>query len=198
MKLESKRSRSSIALASLALACSLALAWPAYAELNAIVRITGAAQGQIKGSVTQKGREGAIAVIATAHELNVPVDAATGRASGKRQHKPFVITKELDKSSVPLRAALVQNETLSEVVVQYYAPSKVGAVAGAGAEALYLTVKLHKARITNIRHIMPNNKNPELQKLAAYEEISFAYEDISWEWADGGLKAEDGASGASK
>jgi hypothetical protein len=36
-----------------------------------------------------------------------PRDAASGLATGKRMHKPFVITKELDKSSV----VLAQDET---------------------------------------------------------------------------------------
>jgi hypothetical protein len=33
------------------------------------------------------------------HEVVSPRDAASGLPTGKRQHKPFVITKELDKSS---------------------------------------------------------------------------------------------------
>ena len=37
--------------------------------------------------------------IAFEYDVKSPRDAASGQSSGKRQHKPFTITKELDKSS---------------------------------------------------------------------------------------------------
>ena len=67
--------------------------------LNAYLTLTGETQGDIKGSVTQAGREDSIMVIATQHEIVSPRDAASGLPTGKRQHKPFVITKEIDKSN---------------------------------------------------------------------------------------------------
>jgi len=38
-------------------------------------------------------------VIAVEHEVLSPCDAASGLPTGKRQHKPLSITKEVDKSS---------------------------------------------------------------------------------------------------
>jgi len=67
--------------------------------LNAYMKITGETQGDIVGSVTQSGREDSIMVIGTTHEVVSPRDAASGLPTGKRQHKPFTITKEVDKSS---------------------------------------------------------------------------------------------------
>ena len=67
--------------------------------LNAYLKLTGQKQSDIKGSVTQKGREGKIMVIAASHEIISSRDAASELATGKRQHKPFTITKELDKST---------------------------------------------------------------------------------------------------
>ncbi|HRI69004.1 MAG TPA: type VI secretion system tube protein Hcp, partial [Polyangium sp.] len=40
--------------------------------LNAYLRLKGQKQGEIKGSVTQKGREGSIMVIAVSHEIISP------------------------------------------------------------------------------------------------------------------------------
>ena len=88
--------------------------------LNALLRITGAKQGEIRGSVTQKGREGKIAVIAVSHEIVSPRDVATGEATGKRQHRPLVVTKELDRSSVPLRQMLVTNEAVKDWELQFF------------------------------------------------------------------------------
>ena len=85
--------------------------------LTAYLRVVGTRQGEIKGSVTQKGREGRIAVIAVSHELLSPRDAATGQATGKRQHKPFVITKELGALDSRLGSdAMAHIVDLSDVV----------------------------------------------------------------------------------
>ena len=46
--------------------------------LNAYLKLKGQKQGPIAGSVTQKGREGKIMVIATSHEIVSPRDAASG------------------------------------------------------------------------------------------------------------------------
>jgi type VI protein secretion system component Hcp len=45
---------------------------------------------------------------------------------------------------------------------------------------------------------MPNNKNPEQQKLAAYEQVTFTYETITWTWNDGGLSVTDTWGGAGR
>ena len=59
---------------------------------------------QITGLCTGKIRcaDGSCS-IAFEYDVKSPRDVASGQSSGKRQHKPFVITKELDKSS-PLLA----------------------------------------------------------------------------------------------
>jgi type VI protein secretion system component Hcp len=47
-----------------------------------------------------------------------PRDSATGMASGKRMHKPFTITKEVDKASPLLTKACASGQHFSEVDVQ--------------------------------------------------------------------------------
>lgn len=91
--------------------------------LNAFLHLKGVKQGDIKGSVTQKGREGKIMVMAAGHEITVPRDIASWLPTGRRMHKPFVITKELDKSSPLLYQALVNNEILTEWELQCWAPA---------------------------------------------------------------------------
>lgn len=158
--------------------------------LNAYLKLTGQKQGDIKGSVTQKGREGKIMVIAVNHEIISPRDATSGLATGKRQHKPFTITKELDKSTPLLFSALVNNETIISWELQFFI-AKIKSGAGAGGETNHYTVKLTNASITDIKSIMPNNKISELAKLLEYEEISFTYQSIEWTWVDGGITAKD-------
>lgn len=158
--------------------------------LNAYLSLKGQKQGDIKGSVIQKGREGKIMVIAVSHEIISPRDAASGQASGKRQYKPIVITKPVDKSSPVLISALINNENITNWELQFFAP-KTKSAAGAGAEVNHYTIKLTNARITAITTIMLNNKNPELVKYEEYEEIEFTFQKIEWIWMDGGITASD-------
>ena len=158
--------------------------------LNAYLKLKGQKQGEIKGSVTQKGRENKIMVIATSHEIISPRDAASGLPTGKRMHKPFVVTKEIDKSSPLLYNALVNNENISDWELQFWTP-QLKATSGVGTEVNHYTVRLYNANIASINFRMANNKHPELMKFAEYEEVAFTYQKIEWTWNDGGIMAMD-------
>ena len=103
------------------------------------------------------------------HEIVSPRDAATGQATGKRQHKPFTITKELDKSSPLLLQAIYTNETLTSVLIGLLLPSGQPMA----------TVTLTNAHVSDSVQHGPT------------EEISFVYQKITWTWVDGGITAED-------
>jgi type VI secretion system secreted protein Hcp len=158
--------------------------------LQAYLNLKGQRQGEIKGSVTQKGREGKIAVIAVSHEIISPRDPASGLPTGKRMHKPFVITKELDKSSPLLYNSLVNNENIPDWQLQFWTP-QLKATTGSGNEVQHYTVKLTNANVASIAFRMANNKHPDLMKFAEYEEIAFTYQKIEWTWNDGGITAMD-------
>lgn len=158
--------------------------------LNAYLRLKGKKQGEIKGSVIQKGKENRIQIIAVSHDITSPRDAASGLPSGKVMHKPIIITKELDKSSPLLYNALCTNEAITEFELQFWTPQK-GAAAGAGAEKQHYTIKLTNASISDIKFRMLNNKNPDLANFAEYEEVSFTYQKIEWIWNEGGISGMD-------
>ncbi len=157
--------------------------------LNAYLRIKGQKTGEVKGSVKEKGREGKIMVIAVSHEIVSPRDPQSGLPTGQRMHKPFIITKESDKSSPVLYNILVNNENILEWELQFFSP--VVASSGVGQEVQTHTVKLVNANIASINFRMPNNKNPELSRYVEYEEIAFTYQKIIWTWNDGGITAAD-------
>ncbi len=158
--------------------------------LNAYLKLKGQKQGEIKGSVTQKGRENKIMVIAVSHDIVSPRDPASGLPTGKRMHKPFVITKELDKSSPLLYNALVNNENIPEWELQFWTP-QLKAATGGGTEVQHYSIKLINANIASISYRMANNKHPDLMKFAEYEEVAFTYQKVIWTWNDGGITAED-------
>jgi len=158
--------------------------------LNAYLKLKGQKQGEMKGSVTQKGRENKIMVIAVSHDIVSPRDPASGLPTGKRMHKPFVITKELDKATPLLYNALCNNENISEWELQFWTP-QLKAAQGVGTEVQHYTVKLTNSNIASIAFRMANNKHPDLMKFAEYEEIAFTYQKIEWTWNDGGISAMD-------
>jgi type VI secretion system secreted protein Hcp len=158
--------------------------------LAAYLTLKGQKSGAIKGSVTQKGKENTIAVIAVSHEIVSPRDTQSGLPTGKRMHKPFSITKELDKSSPLLYNMLVTNENITEFTLRFYTP-QIKAVGGVGTEAQSYTVKLTNAKIASIDFRMDNIRHPDLAKFEDYEVIAFTYQKIEWTWTDGGITASD-------
>ncbi len=153
------------------------------AALNAMLRITGKNQGVIRGSAIQKGREGAIEVIAAEHQVR--------NDGAKKVHGVFTITKEVDRSTPMLYKALVTNETLESFELAFYAPNRLGTAGGAGVETQHYTVKLVGARVVDIKFRMPNTKNPDLSRYAEYEEVSFTYDAITWTSASNPASTSD-------
>jgi type VI secretion system secreted protein Hcp len=153
--------------------------------LNAYLTLKGQTQGVIKGSVTQKGREGSLEVYGWNHEVASPRDAASGLPTGKRQHKPITIIKPIDKSSPLLMKALVDNENIPEWKLQCWKPSPTG------AENQYYTVELVNANVAQIRVEQLNNKYPENMPHELREYVAFTYQKITWTFVDGGITAED-------
>jgi type VI secretion system secreted protein Hcp len=154
--------------------------------LSGYLKLKGKSAGEVEGSATRKGREGWIEVIAVNHEIVAPRDPASGKATGKRQHKPFIITKELDKATPILYSILCSNEEITDWELQFWSPSDTG------DEVQHYTVKLKGATISSIQFKMHNNRNTELARYNEFEEISYTYKKIEWTWNVGGAKtAED-------
>jgi type VI secretion system secreted protein Hcp len=180
----------SFTIVSLAIAGVVLATTPADSALNAYMTVKGDKQGLIKGGVTQKGREGKIAIIAASHQIVSPRDAATGQATGKRMHKPFTVVMEWDRSMPAFYRAIASNETLTDVTIDFYTPS-ITAVGGGGQEFNYFTVKLTNASISSIEARMPNNKMLETSRLKEQLEVSFTYQKIEFNNKQGGGIATD-------
>src|SRR5262249_11424033 len=98
---------------SIAVAVCLTAAAVSSAHADTIVLTAkGVKQGEIKGSLTQRGREGGMQCTQWSAEVTSPRDTASGTASGKRQYKPVLCVKKVDNASPALLRALVENESL--------------------------------------------------------------------------------------
>ena len=119
---------------------------------NAYLTLKGQTQGEINGSVTQKGREGSILVHSFSNEIISPRDPTSGLPTGKRQHQPLLILKEIDQSSPKLWTALVNNENLITWVLRFWATGATG------IEKEIYTITLTNASIASIREYMVTTK----------------------------------------
>jgi type VI secretion system secreted protein Hcp len=163
---------------SMCLATAALLPLEADAALNAYLTVKGQKQGQIKGGVTKKGQEGRIQVISVSHEIISPRDSASGLPTGKRQHKPFVVRKPIDKSTPILNSMLTSNELIKTWELAVLMPD------AKGVDTLAYTIKLTDANIASIRVITDGEGK-------LIEELTFTYQKIEWTWADGGITAMD-------
>ena len=156
--------------------------------------LKGQKQGDIKGGVTQKGREGSIAVQYLQSSIVSPRDAASGLPTGKRQHKPLVFRKSVDKSTPLLMNALVNNENLTTAEFKFWRPSTQ-----LGTEQQYFTIKLTNANIASSNLYHPDSYDSTAPAISngtsgggqELEEFSLTYQKIQWTYVDGGITAED-------
>ena len=101
------------------LAAILMSASAAHAQ-HVFCKVEGQRQGIIKGDTTVKGQENNLTILSIASGVQIPFDAASGQATGKRQHQPLTIVKNLDQASPKLFLPAVTNENLKQVDCFFY------------------------------------------------------------------------------
>lgn len=175
-------------VASLIMLGVFSLAVQADAAMMAYLYLKGQKSGDVKGSVTQKGREGSIGVIAM--EQASKTQMAGGMQTGKVNVGQLVVTKEVDQSSPILRQMLATNETIGMASLKFWTPQQMSA-AGVGSEVQYYTINLTNSRITAIKTVMQNVRDPQLGKYNISEEITIAYDRADWIWMNGGITATE-------
>jgi type VI secretion system secreted protein Hcp len=151
----------------------------------AYLTVVGARQGAIKGDVTIHGREGTIALIGVSSQLNVPFDATTGAAQGRRQHHPISVTKLLDQATPKLYQALVTNEILTEFTIAFWRQLPDG------QETAQFTIKLTDARIVAAAFVAHEAQGAAAAAPAPSQEVQLTYRRITWTWSEGSITATD-------
>ena len=128
---------------------------------------TGQKQGPIKGG---GGSETLIDFTGFTEGVVLERDAASGLPTGKRQHKPITITKEIDAASPLLYNACITNENLTQVVINLYSP---------GGSTPTTKVTLTNASCADLEHD------------GQTETVSFTFQKITWTYINGGITAQD-------
>jgi type VI secretion system secreted protein Hcp len=148
--------------------------------------VVGAKQGTFKGEGPSKGSANRIPGVAFSYAVERPYDSSTGLATGKRQHKPVVFTKEWGISSPQFFQAAYTNETLKSVVIDFIA------VAPDGKEEVDHTVTLTNASIASIEdYEFLGDKGGPIVDSRELERISFTFQKIEIDSIPGKTTAMD-------
>lgn len=156
------------------------------------VTIKGQKQGAFKGESAQAKTK--IEGLSFSYDLKSPRDASSGQASGKRQHSPIRIVKEWGAATPQIFQALVTNEVLQEVTLEF---RKTNAN---GEEYLYHRIKLTNASISAIRQFTggdagaegaSSSKHATATDTRELEEVSFTFQKIDIDNFDGKTAAQD-------
>jgi type VI secretion system secreted protein Hcp len=145
--------------------------------INAYLNLTGSVLGKIEGSVSTPGHQGSIRVLEYRHELVSPHDPGSNMPTGRRQHAPLIVLKEIDRSSPLLKSCLVANEDISNWNLGLWRAGP------GGREVRYHSIELTHARVVSVRS--------EFVDAREIEHVAFTYKSIRWTIAEGGISAED-------
>ena len=144
-----------------------------------VAAIPALALAAMEGTITVQGsRQGVFKsgrVLEVQTSIVSPRDPQSKMETGRRQHKPIVIVKEIDAASPMYLKALTSNETLTQVVIEFKSPQ------GKSPR----TLKLVDALITAIKRV------PRAGGRGENEEISFTYREIEWTYVNGSKSAQD-------
>ena len=151
------------------------------------VIIEGEKLGKFESDFTKDHKinevKGGIPFLSFASEVTAPRDVATNQASGRRQFKAVVFTKQLDSTSPMFWQAITQNETLKKVEFRFFRITKTSQM------ELYYTVTLEKANLSSVKMIMATEAEGGQDAktsvgsglYAAREEIAMHFEKITWD-----------------
>lgn len=128
---------------------------------------------------SEKTPEGtlAIPVLAVNHQVESPRDPVSGLSTGKPQHKPITIYKEVDSATTFLYTALVNNLDLVEWFLDFYKlPDPELPPLPKDPPPHIYRIMLTNAAVSNISFEMSEHEG--IQSLR--ERVSFTYQKIAW------------------
>ena len=134
------------------------------------VELKGKTQGSIKGESTKNGKGKGSTKGVSCHAFQYAVaaqfDATAGQASGKRNHSPLVITREVDSSSPLLFHALATNESFPTATLSFVKPDS------SGKEVVFKTIELTNASIPKIDYAQPHKGKRSQAITLVFDELA--------------------------
>jgi len=149
------------------------------------VTIQGAVQGTFKGQGAGRDKD-KIPGVAISYGVESPRDAASGLPTGKRRHKPVVVTKEWGAASPQFFQAAATNEVLKSVLFEFITTNNYG------KEEVDYTIELTNATISGFEgslHI--GEKAGPIIDARELERITLEFQKITVTSVTGGTTASD-------
>jgi len=141
---------------------------------------------QGESSQISEGRENSIECTYFESEAMTAREVQTGMATGRRQHKPLLIKKAIDKSTPLIAKALTKNSKI-DGEFKFYRPNP----AGDGTTQHFYTVKISNGRVGHQKMSNQWSRPGDPHTDPAQEEVSFVFQTIMWRYEDGGIEHED-------
>ena len=142
------------------------------------VVVEGTRQGKFKPDSPVMPSKDQSRVLKFSYGVVSPRDVSTGQPSGKRQHKPIVITKEPGAASPQFFTALVTNELLKSVAIHFIRGTSTG------VEELQQIITLTNATVSDFRQYVGDDGR-------WLEDVAFAFQQIQIENKPGKTMAVD-------
>ncbi|MBL7716094.1 MAG: type VI secretion system tube protein Hcp [Bdellovibrionales bacterium] len=155
---------------------------PALANAEIYLSVEGTRQGKFKGESTSKFFKDRLNVSSVSHEVVSPRDSQTGLATGRRQHKPLTVIRDVGSASPQFFLALATGENLKTVSLEFTSIDQ-----RTGQEQITYTIKLTNAGVASQK--AATIVRGGVSVLA--EEVSFAYQSIEIEHVPSKTVASD-------
>jgi type VI secretion system secreted protein Hcp len=142
----------------------------------------------IKGESTQTSEGRADSIECTFFETGMDSgrEVQSGMSTARRQHKPLVIKKRIDKSTPLISKALTKHSKI-DGEFKFYRPNP----AGDGTTQHFYTVKITGGRVHSQRQTSEWASADAQHAAPPSEEVSFIFGTIMWRYEDGGVEHED-------
>jgi type VI secretion system secreted protein Hcp len=142
----------------------------------------------IQGESTQisEGRENSIECTHFETETDTSREVQSGLSTGRRQHKPLVIRKAIDKATPLLAKALCKSAKI-EGEFKFYRPNP----SGDGTTQHFYTVKITNGRVATQKMFSEWTRPGDPHASPPQEEVQFVFQTITWRYEPGGVEHED-------
>jgi type VI secretion system Hcp family effector len=153
--------------------------------------VDGGQQGKFRGDNQQQNQD-RMGVLATTMEVSTATDAASGMVRGRRQHQPFIVKKLAGASSPQFLQALISNELLKKVTVEFTGINQNG------EQMTTYVITLENVRVAGLKQYAATPENVSVKSgmmsTALFDEIKLVYQKITVESLTGKTMATDDAS----
>jgi type VI secretion system Hcp family effector len=157
-----------------------------FATALVVMEIQGVRQGIFKGEGS-KNFPSKSEVLGLQTEVSVPTNPSTGMATGAAQMKTVYVLKLTGAASPQILNAIVDNEMLSTVKLEFYELSQME-----GKLLLTYTITLKNAFITGFKQLrgtFTNEKFTAIDPKANYDQIAFSYQTMEVESKTGNIRS---------